>query len=256
MDRESINRLFDLTGRTAIVTGGSRGIGRAIADGLAAAGANVVIASRKLPACEAAAGEITEAGGSALAVAAHLGDVDQLEALADATVERFGGIDILVNNAANALAQPIGQITPEAWDKAHAVNVRGPLFLFQAALPHLLASSHASVINVVSAGIYTPAPYLSIYISAKSALMSLTRSMAAEFVTQGIRVNALAPGTVDTDMVRNNAPEVQELMVAASGMKRIAAPDEMVGAALFLASDASSYMTGQSLVVDGGMTSH
>jgi NAD(P)-dependent dehydrogenase (short-subunit alcohol dehydrogenase family) len=185
-----------------------------------------------------------------------VGDVDGGAALVAATVERFGGIDVVVNNAANALAQPLGQQTPEAFAKSFDVNVRGPVFLVQAALPHLAASEHASVVNVISAGAFLFAPGLSMYVAGKAALMSFTRSMAAELAPQGIRVNALAPGSVDTDMVRNSPPEVQERMARAALMRRLAAPEEMVGPALFLASDASSFMTGQALLVDGGLVAH
>lgn len=254
MNREQLNQMFDLSGRVAIVTGGSRGIGKSIAGGFAAAGAKVVIASRKADACTAAAEEIEAAGGEALAVPTHLGDLAALENLVKATVERFGGIDILVNNAANALALPVGQITPEAFDKSISVNLRGPLFLVQYALPHLLESKHASVINVISAGVFTSAQYVGLYTAGKAGLRTMTRTMAHEFATQNIRVNAIAPGTVDTDMVRNTDPVAQEAMRDAAPMKRMASPDEMVGMALYLASDASSFATGQTFIVDGGMT--
>jgi NAD(P)-dependent dehydrogenase (short-subunit alcohol dehydrogenase family) len=256
MDRDQLLGAFDLTGRVAIVTGGSRGIGRAIALGYAAVGARVVIASRKADACAAVAAEVEAAGGEALAVATHMGDLDDVAALVDATVARFGAVDVVVNDAANPLALPVGAITPAAWEKSHGVNVRGPLFLVQHALPHLRASTGPAVVNVVTAGIFTSGAHVSMYVSAKAALMALTRSMAAELAGDGIRVNALAPGTVDTDMVRNTDAAFQEMAVAGQLIRRMADPDEMVPAAVFLASAASSFMTGQVLVVDGGMTTH
>lgn len=251
--RAEILTQFDLTDRVAVVTGGSRGIGRAIAETFAACGARVVIASRKAEACTGAADAIAADGGTALAVPTHCGRVDELAALVATTVETFGGVDIVVNNAANALGLPIGQITPEAWESSYAVNLRGPLFLVQHALPHLVASEHASVINVISAGAFTHGTYLSMYCSAKAAVLQLTRAMAAEFAGLGIRANALAPGTTDTDMVRNNSEDAQRSMANASLLKRMAAPEEIANGALFLASDASSFMTGQFLLLDGGM---
>ncbi len=215
-----------------------------------------MIASRKADACDAAVAEIAAAGGSALAVPTHVGDVDQLESLVAATVERFGGVDIIVNDAANPLALPIGSITPEALAKSHEVNLRGPLFLVQAALPHLRASDHAAIVNVITAGVFTNGAYLSMYVAAKSALLSMTRSMAAELAPDGIRANALAPGMVRTDMVAAMPEEFERAGIGSQLIKRMAEPAEMVPAALFLASDASSFMTGQALVVDGGMTVH
>jgi NAD(P)-dependent dehydrogenase (short-subunit alcohol dehydrogenase family) len=248
------DQLFDLKDRVAIITGGSRGIGEAIARGFVAAGAKVVIASRKLEACEAIADEINADGGEALALGVNMDDLEGLERLVGATVERFGGIDIIVNNAANPLALPIGKITPEAFDKSMHVNLRGPLFLVQYALPHLKKSPHASIINIISAGVYTSGAFVALYTAAKSGLRMMTRSMAHELVDHGIRANAIAPGTVDTKMVRNTPPEVQAGMRDAAPVKRMADPTEMVGAALFLASDAGSFSTGQTIIVDGGMT--
>ena len=253
MDRAQLDQLFDLSGRVAIVTGGTRGIGRAIAEGFAAAGADVVVASRKADACAETQAALEAMGGGALGVPTHLGEPDDLRALVDATVERFGGVDIVVNNAATALAQMIEDITPDAWQKVFDVNLRGPVLLTQAALPHLRASEHGAVINVVSVGAFLFSTYTSMYASAKAGLLQYTRSMAAEFAPDGIRVNALAPGTVDTDMVRANPPEAQERMANAALLRRAAHPDELVGPALLLASDAGSFVTGQCLVVDGGL---
>lgn len=256
MDRTELLDRFDLTDRVAIITGGSRGIGRAVADGFAAMGAKVVIASRKAEACEQAAAEITAAGGTALAVPTHVGRLEDLSQLVDATVEAFGGVDIVVNNAANALALPIGQITPEAWQKSFDANVRAGLFLVQEALPHLERSEHAAIVNVVTVGVFTSGAGLALYVAGKSALLSLTRTMAAELASKQVRVNALAPGVIDTDMFRANSPEMQKMMMGAQPMGRIGRPDELVPAVLYLASDASSFMTGQCLVVDGGQTTH
>lgn len=243
-----------MSDRTVIVTGGTRGIGLALAEGFVLAGARVVVASRKADACAAAAEHLRALGGQALGVPTHMGDVDDLGALVAATVAEFGGIDVVVNNAANALAQPIGQMTPAAWEKSYAVNLQGPVFLVQHALEHLRGSEHAAVLNMVSVGAFNFAPSLSIYASGKAALMSMTRSMAAELAPAGIRVNAIAPGPVDTDMMRNNPPEAIDSMTAGTLMKRLATPDEMVGAALLLCSSAGSYMTGQVVIVDGGGT--
>jgi len=253
MDRERLRRLFDLSGRVAIVTGGTRGIGRAIAEGFVAAGASVVVASRKPEACAETEAHLRAMGGEALGVPTHLGELDALPPLVARTVERFGRLDIVVNNAANALRQDLGRFTSEAWEKSYAVNLRGPVFLVQAALPHLEKSPCASVVNVISAGAFLPSPFQAMYGAGKAALLHFTRSMATEFAPRRIRVNALAPGTVDTDMVRNNTPEMQRAMAAASPMKRAADPDEMVGPALFLASDASSFVTGQVVIADGGL---
>lgn len=256
MNRSELLDRFDLTDRVVIVTGGSRGIGRAAVDGFAALGAKVVIASRKAEACEVAAAEVVAAGGTALAVPTHVGDLDALERLVARTVDEFGGIDVVVNNAANALTQPIGAITPDAWQKSIDANVRSGLFLVQHALPYLAASDHAAVINLVSVGIYTGGYGMAMYLAGKNAMEMLTRSMAAELAGQHIRVNALAPGVIDTDMVRNNPPEFQALMIAGQPMGRMGRPEELVPAFAFLASDASSFMTGQTLVIDGGQTTH
>ena len=245
-------QMFDLSGRVAIVTGGSRGIGLSIAHGFAAQGAKLVVASRKADACDLAAAEIAEAGGEALAVPTHMGDLDSVNRLVDTTLERFGQIDILVNNAANPLGLPMEDITPDAWEKSFTVNLRGPFFLFQRCLPSLLASDHASVINVISVGAYIPAADTSMYSAAKAGLLSFTRSMAGVYSPQGIRVNAIAPGTVDTTMTRNTGPEAMARMSDLSHIGRIGHPDELVGAALLLASDAGSYITGQCIIVDGG----
>jgi NAD(P)-dependent dehydrogenase (short-subunit alcohol dehydrogenase family) len=252
VDRGAFDRLFDMSGRTVIVTGGTKGIGLALAEGYILAGARVVVASRSLEGCEQATEHLRQLGGHAIGVPTHLGNVNDLGGLVRRTVEEFGGIDVVVNNAANPLVQPLGQISAEALTKSYEINVRGPVFLVQEALPHLKASEHAAVLNMASIGALIPTPTASVYASAKAAMISFTRSMASEFAHFGIRANALAPGPVDTSMMQRNPPEVIAGMVEGTLMNRLANPDEMVGAALLLTSDAGSYITGQVIIVDGG----
>ena len=256
MDPNGYRSLFDMTGRTAIVTGGTRGSGRAIAEGLACAGASVVVASRSAEACTATEARLIDSGFEALGVPAHMGDLDAVGTLAAAAVERFGGIDVVINNAANALAQPIGDQTAAAWQKSFEVNLRGPALLTQACLPQLEASPHASVVNVISVGAFMFSRGHSIYGAMKAALLSYTRAAAGELAPRGIRVNALAPGPVDTDMVRKQGPEAARSMGAGTLLGRLAHPDEMVGPALLLAGDAGRFITGQVLVADGGLHPH
>jgi NAD(P)-dependent dehydrogenase (short-subunit alcohol dehydrogenase family) len=254
VDREAFDRLFDMTGRTVIVTGGTRGIGLSLAEGFVLAGANVVVASRKADACGQAAEHLRGLGGEAIGVPTHLGNVDDLAALVQRTVDVFGGIDVVVNNAANALTQPLGEMTVDAWTKSFEVNLRGPVFLVQHALPYLKVSGTPAVLNMISVGAFMFAAGTAMYSAGKAAMMSFTRSMAADFAQFGIRVNALAPGPVDTDMMRNNPQEAIDYMAGATLMKRLASPDEMIGAALLLTSDAGSYITGQVIIADGGGT--
>jgi NAD(P)-dependent dehydrogenase (short-subunit alcohol dehydrogenase family) len=256
MNRDQFGTLFDLTGRVAVVTGGTRGIGRSIAEGFVAAGARVAVASRKPDACAETERALRAMGGEGIGVPTHLGDLGALHALVQRTVDEFGRLDVLVNNAATPLREDLGHFTPEAYAKSMDVNLRGPVFLVQEALPHLERSPAAAVINVISAGAFLHSPFVATYAAGKAALYSFTRSMAAEFAPLGVRVNALAPGSVDTEMMRKNTPEAQEQMANANLQRRAAHPDEMVGPALFLASDAASFVTGQVLIADGGLVPH
>ena len=192
--RDDVLAQFDLTDRTAIITGGTRGIGRALAEAFVALGANVVVASRKADACAETEAALVAAGANALGVATHLGDIEATERLVVATVDRFGGIDIVINNAANGLRMPIESLTPEAWDKSYSVNLRGPVFLAKSALPHLKASVHASVLNVISVGAITYAPGTAMYAGAKAALLAYTRNMAAEWAVHGTASTPSPPG--------------------------------------------------------------
>ena len=255
MDREKLDNLHDLTGRVAIITGGTRGIGKAIAEGFGVAGAKIAVASRKADACDAMVTHLAEMGIEAIGVPTHMGDLDSISALVDETVAAFGRIDIIVNGAANA-ALPLGHLTEEAWSKSLDTNLRGPAFLVERALPHLEASGNAAVLNIISAAAFLFNPHGAMYSAGKAGLLGLTRSMAAAFAPSGIRVNALAPGTVMTDMVMNNPPEAVESMQQAAFRRRGADPDEMVGPALLLCSDAGSFITGQALIADGGLTPH
>jgi NAD(P)-dependent dehydrogenase (short-subunit alcohol dehydrogenase family) len=253
LDRAKLAKLFDMTGRVVVVTGGTRGIGRALAEGYVAAGAKVVVASRKPAACKETEEHLRAMGGDALGVPTHLGDMDALGALVQRAVDAFGALDVVVNNAANALALPHGAYTQAAWDKSFDVNLRGPVFLVQEALPHLKRSRCAAVLNVVSGAAFLFSSTVSLYGAGKAALVAFTRSMAAEFAPFGIRVNALSPGTVDTDMVRQNPPALQAEMTRLQLLPRMAHPDEMVGPALLLTSDAGSFVTGSVVFADGGM---
>jgi NAD(P)-dependent dehydrogenase (short-subunit alcohol dehydrogenase family) len=253
---QKLKGLFDMSGRVVIVTGGTRGIGRALAEGYVCAGAKVVVASRKADACKETEEHLLALGGEAIGVPTHLAELDDLAELVRRTVDEFGAVDVVVNNAATALAQPIGEYTPEAWQKSIDVNLRGPVFLVQEAIPHLKRSEHAAVLNVLSGAAFMYSSTVSLYATGKAALLAQTRSAAAELAPFGIRVNALAPGTVDTDMVRANTPEAQQVMADIMLLKRMAEPDEMVGPALLLTSDAGSFITGQVLLADGGMVPH
>jgi NAD(P)-dependent dehydrogenase (short-subunit alcohol dehydrogenase family) len=257
MNADTLRMLFDLTGRTAVITGGTRGIGFALAQGHLAAGANVVVTGRSEDRCRAAQSQLeVDAPGRVAAIAAHMGDLEQVKTLVRRTISTFGGIDIVVNNAATSLLQQFGEITPEAWHKSLSVNVTGPLFLVQEALPQLAASEHAAVLNLISPAALMFAGHMPLYAAGKAAMLALTRSMAAAFAPNGIRVNALTPGPVDTQMMRNNPPEFIEATANQTLLGRLADPDEMIGPALLLTSDAGSYITGQVLLADGGMVPH
>lgn len=240
---------ISLEGKVALVTGASRGIGKAIAKAYADAGASVLLSSRKLPDLEAAAAEI---GGDVDVIVANAGDPAQAEAAVDRCVERFGGIDILVNNAAtNPYFGPTIDIDLPRYDKTWEVNLRGVLVWTQLAWKRSMQERGGSVINIASVGGLSVEPAIGIYNVTKAALLHLTRTLAAELAPD-VRVNAIAPGLVKTDMARALWEPNEERMAASMPLGRLGEPTDIANAALFLASDLASWITGHTLVVDGG----
>jgi NAD(P)-dependent dehydrogenase (short-subunit alcohol dehydrogenase family) len=246
----------NLEGKVALVTGGSRGLGRAMVLGLARAGADVVIASRKLAGCEEVAAEVQAMGRQALAVSAHAGQMESLDALLEATYQRFGRLDILINNAGtNPVTAGLSDLTPELFQKVFEVNTKGPWYLASRAAPRMAQHGGGSVINVISVGGLKPPAYQGFYAGSKAALHALTKVMAAEWAHMGIRVNAIAPGSYHSDLFDVSAaqlPGFEEGSKAACVQKRIAETEEILGPVMYLASDMSSYTTGATLVADGG----
>lgn len=246
---------ISLDDKVAVITGASRGIGEAIARAFVAHGARVVLAARKPDGLTAVADSL---GESALACATHTGNEDQCEALVARAVERFGRVDVLVNNAAtNPYFGPMIETPTAAWLKTFEVNLQGYFWLSRAVARHLQArGASGSIVNVTSVAGLEAAPMQGVYGATKAAVVSMTRTLAFELAGSAIRVNAIAPGLVDTRLasaiVQNEAVLGEVLKKTPLG--RYAQPDEIAGAALFLASDAASYVTGHTLVVDGGMT--
>jgi NAD(P)-dependent dehydrogenase (short-subunit alcohol dehydrogenase family) len=251
--------MFDLSGKVAIVTGSSRGIGRAIAEGLAHHGAKVVISSRKQDACEEVAKAINDEHGDerAIAIAASISDKDALQALVDETKQRLGTIDILVCNAAsNPYYGPMGGITDDQFRKILDNNVIANHWLISMAAPEMLERGEGSIIIVSSIGGLTSSTMIGAYNISKAADFQLARNLAAEFGPSGVRVNCIAPGLVKTDFARAlwENPETLKAVTKTTPLRRIGEPHEIAGAAVYLASPASTFMTGQTMIVDGGST--
>jgi len=244
---------FDFSDKVAVVTGGSRGLGRAIAEAFAGAGADVVIASRKLDACESAAAQIAQSTGRmAVPVACHVGRWGDCDGLIDATLDAFGRIDVLVNNAGmSPLYDELANVTEELYDKTLAVNLKGPFRLGVLAGTHMVKHEGGAIINVGTVGSLIASPNELPYACAKAGLNALTVGLAEAFAPS-VRVNAILPGPFETDVTRAWSEEMKSGSYVPLG--RLGRPDEIVGAALYLASDAASYTTGSTIRVDGGVT--
>ena len=251
----SISKQFNLAGKVAIITGSSKGIGKAIAKGLAENAAQVVISSRSQEACDTVANELRAAGLKAIGIACHIGKAAQRENLVAQTMEAFGRIDILVNNAAiNPVFGPIEEVDPAIFDKIMEVNVKAPWSLSNLVLPHLQAHENGSIINIASVEALTPGFGLGIYSTSKAAILMLSKNQAKEWGKHGVRVNAICPGLIKTKF---SAALWQNEKILGKIQKtlpsqRMGMPEEMVGLACLLASDAGSYMTGGVYTADGG----
>jgi gluconate 5-dehydrogenase len=257
-----VRNLFDLTGKTALVTGGGRGLGRHIALGLAEAGADVVVASRKLANCQAVAHEIEDLGRRALALEVDIGDADAAAALVERCLAELPRLDVLVNNAALIWGAPTLEYPLEAWDRVFDVNVRGLWALSQRAARHMKEAGGGSMIHISSysglRGATEEGMPAIAYNASKGAVITLTKDMAVKLAPFGIRVNGIAPGAFDTDMMEHlrRDPERLRRYLATVPLARAGGEDDIKGAVVFLASDAAAYVTGHTLVVDGGTTAY
>lgn len=252
---KSLWEKFQLTGKVALVTGGSRGIGRAIALGLAEAGCDVVLASRKLPDLEAVAQEIAALGRKALPISANVRHLGEINDLVNKATGEFGHIDILVNNAGtNLMVGSVFDVDEGAWDVIMGLNLKGYFFLSQAVGKVMKDEGGGSIVNIASVAGFRPDVGLGVYSVSKAGIIMLTKVLAQEWGQYNIRTNAIAPGIVKTrfsEALWSN-PLIREKSEDNTALGRMAEPEEIVGAVLFLASEASSYMTGQTIVLDGG----
>jgi NAD(P)-dependent dehydrogenase (short-subunit alcohol dehydrogenase family) len=248
--------LFLLENKIALVTGASRGIGEAVAKTLAAYGAEVILASRKIDDLNRVEDEIGKAGGKAFSIACHTGELDQINHLFAEIKNKYKRLDILVNNAAtNPFFGDVLSADERAWDKTFSVNMKGIFFIAQQAARLMKEQGGGAIVNVASVNAIRPAPFQGIYSITKAGVVALTQSFAKELAPLNIRVNALLPGLTDTKFssVIIGSSEIMKIILPTIPMGRVAKPEEMAGAVLYMVSDAASYMTGACIVVDGGM---
>jgi NAD(P)-dependent dehydrogenase (short-subunit alcohol dehydrogenase family) len=251
------NSGFDLTGRTALVTGASRGIGRAIAVAFARHGADVALGGRDLAALDETRAAVEETGRKAVVVPADVTDPEAVRGMVDAALSGLGHLDTVVNNAGgNNFMAPFAQVRPEGWDKSLRLNLDSVVQVCRAVAPYLLERRAGSVINVASVTGLTGVPMMSHYATAKAAVIALSKSLAVEWAWAGVRCNALVPGWVATELTQfaRGDDTTEQGLLARVPMQRWATAEEIAGPAVFLASDAASFITGQSLVVDGGLS--
>jgi NAD(P)-dependent dehydrogenase (short-subunit alcohol dehydrogenase family) len=248
---------FDLSGKVALVAGASRGIGEAIAHGLAEHGAFVICSSRRIDDCQKVADAIIKNGGKASARTLHLGKMDDLEAAVEEIEAKHGRLDILINNGATNVFYGKAHECPEsAYDKTMEVNVKGPYYLTAKSVPLMLKGGGGAVVNVASIDGLSPGALRTVYGMTKAAVINMTQGYAKEYGRKNIRVNALLPGFTDTKLASalKEMPGIQDYLDTNLAIPRMAQPEEMVGAVLFMVSDEASYFTGQCIVVDGGAT--
>ncbi|HEY6584735.1 MAG TPA: SDR family oxidoreductase [Gaiellaceae bacterium] len=251
-------KLFDLSEKTAIVTGGGKGIGRQMSDGLAEAGANIVVCARQAERCEEAAAELAQHGVKTLGLGCDVRDPDQVQAVVGRTVADFGGVDVLVNNAGTVWGATPEEMPLEGWQKVVDVNLTGVFLFSQAAGRAMISNGGGSIVNIASvAGLHGSSSEITnsvVYHATKGGVIAFTRDLACKWAQHGIRVNAIAPGWFPSDMANFVLDRHGERLVENVPLRRFGGPEDLKGPVVFLASDASAYVTGHTLVVDGGQS--